>query len=298
MFVLECKKVWKKIDHHVIVSDLSLTLNEGEILGFIGPNGAGKTTSIKLLLGLQTLSGGSIKILGYDLKKDFVKAISQVGAIVENPDMYMYLTGDENLRIAASFYQVPKSRIDEVVKRVGLEAKIHEKVKTYSLGMRERLGIAAAILHKPKLLILEEPMNGQDPEGIKELKDLLISLAKEEKMAILISSHILSELESFCTRICIFIKGRVEKDAPIEAIRNLTAKECYQLEVNQTNLDQILTTYQIIDDTHIEVSTTKEGIVNLIKALLLNDILVYEVKRKRLSLEEVFLKIMESSHDL
>ena len=298
MLVLECNKVFKKIGHHVIVSDLSFSLNEGDILGFIGPNGAGKTTSIKLMLGLQSLSGGSVKILGYDIKKDFVKAIRQVGAIVENPDLYMYLTGYENLKIASVFYQVDKNRIDEVVRLVGLEERIHDAVKNYSLGMRQRLGIAVAILHRPKLLILDEPMNGLDPEGIKDLKNILTTLARDYSMAIIISSHILSELESFCTRICIFSKGRVEKDASIAEIKRITEKECYCLEVSDTNLDSILTSYRVLDNEHIEVSTTRENIVNILKALLLNDIFVYEVKREVLSLEDVFLKVMEASHDI
>ena len=298
MLVLECNKVFKKIGHHVIVSDLSFSLNEGDILGFIGPNGAGKTTSIKLMLGLQSLSGGSVKILGYDIKKDFVKAIRQVGAIVENPDLYMYLTGYENLKIASVFYQVDKNRIDEVVRLVGLEERIHDAVKNYSLGMRQRLGIAVAILHRPKLLILDEPMNGLDPEGIKDLKNILTTLARDYSMAILISSHILSELESFCTRICIFSKGRVEKDASIAEIKRITEKERYCLEVSDTNLDSILTSYRVLDNEHIEVSTTRENIVNILKALLLNDIFVYEVKREVLSLEDVFLKVMEASHDI
>ena len=298
MLVLECNKVFKKIGHHVIVSNLSFSLNEGDILGFIGPNGAGKTTSIKLMLGLQSLSGGSVKILGYDIKKDFVKAIRQVGAIVENPDLYMYLTGYENLKIASVFYQVDKNRIDEVVRLVGLEERIHDAVKNYSLGMRQRLGIAVAILHRPKLLILDEPMNGLDPEGIKDLKNILTTLARDYSMAIIISSHILSELESFCTRICIFSKGRVEKDASIAEIKRITEKECYCLEVSDTNLDSILTSYRVLDNEHIEVSTTRENIVNILKALLLNDIFVYEVKREVLSLEDVFLKVMEASHDI
>lgn len=298
MLVLECNKVFKKIGHHVIVSDLSFSLNEGDILGFIGPNGAGKTTSIKLMLGLQSLSGGSVKILGYDIKKDFVKAIRQVGAIVENPDLYMYLTGYENLKIASVFYQVDKNRIDEVVRLVGLENRIHDAVKNYSLGMRQRLGIAVAILHRPKLLILDEPMNGLDPEGIKDLKNILTTLARDYSMAIIISSHILSELESFCTRICIFSKGRVEKDASIAEIKKITEKERYCLEVSDTNLDSILTSYQVLDNEHIEISTTRENIVNILKALLLNDIFVYEVKREVLSLEDVFLKVMEASHDI
>ena len=298
MLVLECNKVFKKIGHHVIVSDLSFSLNEGDILGFIGPNGAGKTTSIKLMLGLQSLSGGSVKILGYDIKKDFVKAIRQVGAIVENPDLYMYLTGYENLKIASVFYQVDKNRIDEVVRLVGLEERIHDAVKNYSLGMRQRLGIAVAILHRPKLLILDEPMNGLDPEGIKDLKNILTTLARDYSMAIIISSHILSELESFCTRICIFSKGRVEKDASIAEIKRITEKEHYCLEVSDTNLDSILTSYRVLDNEHIEVSATRENIVNILKALLLNDIFVYEVKREVLSLEDVFLKVMEASHDI
>lgn len=298
MLVLECNKVFKKIGHHVIVSDLSFSLKEGDILGFIGPNGAGKTTSIKLMLGLQSLSGGSVKILGYDIKKDFVKAIRQVGAIVENPDLYMYLTGYENLKIASVFYQVDKNRIDEVVRLVGLEDRIHDAVKNYSLGMRQRLGIAVAILHRPKLLILDEPMNGLDPEGIKDLKNILTTLARDYSMAIIISSHILSELESFCTRICIFSKGRVEKDASIAEIKRITEKERYCLEVSDTNLDSILTSYQVLDNEHIEVSATRENIVNILKALLLNDIFVYEVKREVLSLEDVFLKVMEASHDI
>lgn len=298
MLVLECNKVFKKIGHHVIVSDLSFSLNEGDILGFIGPNGAGKTTSIKLMLGLQSLSGGSVKILGYDIKKDFVKAIRQVGAIVENPDLYMYLTGYENLKIASVFYQVDKNRIDEVVRLVGLEERIHDAVKNYSLGMRQRLGIAVAILHRPKLLILDEPMNGLDPEGIKDLKNILTTLARDYSMAIIISSHILSELESFCTRICIFSKGRVEKDASIAEIKRITKKERYCLEVSDTNLDSILTSYRVLDNEHIEVSATRENIVNILKALLLNDIFVYEVKREVLSLEDVFLKVMEASHDI
>ena len=298
MLVLECNKVFKKIGHHVIVSDLSFSLNEGDILGFIGPNGAGKTTSIKLMLGLQSLSGGSVKILGYDIKKDFVKAIRQVGAIVENPDLYMYLTGYENLKIASVFYQVDKNRIDEVVRLVGLEERVHDAVQNYSLGMRQRLGIAVAILHRPKLLILDEPMNGLDPEGIKDLKNILTTLARDYSMAIIISSHILSELESFCTRICIFSKGRVEKDASIAEIKRITEKERYCLEVSDTNLDSILTSYRVLDNEHIEVSATRENIVNILKALLLNDIFVYEVKREVLSLEDVFLKVMEASHDI
>ena len=289
--VLECHKLWKKIGHHVIVKELSLKLYEGDILGFIGPNGAGKTTSIKLMLGLQPLNGGTVKIAGYDLKKEFVSAISNVGAIVETPDLYMYLSGYDNLKISATIYHLSEERIMEVAKLVGLEEKIHEKVKKYSLGMRQRLGIAQAIIHRPKVLILDEPMNGLDPEGIKELKILLQQLAKQEKMAILISSHILSELENFCNRICIIRNGHVIKDASIEQIKQITDQTNYILEVSQTELNQILYQYEVIDETHIKVIANQEKIQNILKTLLLNGISIYEMKKEVLSLENIFLKL-------
>lgn len=293
--VLECSNVWKKIGHNVIISDVSFKLYEGDIFGFIGSNGAGKTTTIKLLLGLQTLNGGIVKINGFDLKKDFVKAISNVGAIVENPDLYMYMTGYENLKISALLYGVEDTRIDEVVKLVGLESKINDKVKKYSLGMRQRLGIAQAILHKPKVLILDEPMNGLDPIGIKELKDLLIYLAGNEKIAILISSHILSELESICNRVCIISKGRIIKDEAMKNIKKVVENATYILEVDSVNLDKILSGYEVIDNTHIKVTGSKERINNILKTLLLNDILILEMRREDISLENAFLEMEKNS---
>lgn len=295
--VLECKNIWKKIGNHVIIKDISFSLKEGDILGFIGKNGAGKTTTIKLLLGLQSLTGGTVTMNGYDLKKNFSKAIANVGAIIENPDVYMYLTGYENLKLSAKLYKIKEERIKEVVKIVGLEKNIHEKVRKYSLGMRQRLGIAMSILHNPKILILDEPMNGLDPEGIKDLKELLIQLSQKEKMAIMISSHILSELESFCTRICILSDGIVIKDEPIEKIKMMTDKITYQIEVNTISLDKILKDYTIIDDNHIRIITTKDNLNNIIKSLLLNNISIYEIKKELISLENIFLKLSEAKND-
>ena len=293
--VLECTNLWKKIGHNVIVNDLSLKLYEGDILGFIGANGAGKTTTIKLLLGLQTLNGGIVKINNYDLKKDFINAISNVGAIIENPDLYMYMTGYENLRIPAIIYGISNERINEVVKLVGLENKINEKVKKYSLGMRQRLGIAQAILHKPKVLILDEPMNGLDPIGIKELKDLLLNLAQKEKIAIIISSHLLSELENICNKVCFISKGKIIKDDKIENIKKITQNSNYIIELDNINLNNILTNYQIIDANHIKVRGNKEKITNILKTLLLNDITILEMKKENISLENAFLEIEKNN---
>lgn len=289
--VLECNNIRKKVGNHVIINDISFQLKEGDILGFIGLNGAGKTTTIKLLLGLQELNGGSVKIGGYDLKKNFVSAISNVGAIVENPDLYMYLSGYENLKISSLIYHLKEERIHEVVKLVGLEDRIYDKVKKYSLGMRQRLGIAQAILHNPRVLILDEPMNGLDPEGIKDLKKLLLYLAKEQKIAILISSHVLSELESICNRVCIISKGKIMKDATIEEIHQVTDQISYRMEVSSVDLDKILYHYEIIDEQHIRVYGTKEHMNNILKTLLLNKISIYEMKKEILSLEDVFLKL-------
>lgn len=288
--VLECNSLWKKIDHKVIIKNVTLKLREGDILGFIGSNGAGKTTTIKLLLGLQTFNGGNVKICGYDLQKSFVEAIKNVGAIIENPDLYMYLSGYDNLKIAAILHGISEKRILEVAKIVGMQEHLKTKVKKYSLGMRQRLGIAQAILHKPKVLILDEPMNGLDPEGIKNLKDLLQNLAKKEKMAILISSHLLSELESFCTRICVLNNGTIIEDAKIEEIKKITEKNNYILEVNRIDLEKMLYKFEIIDSTHIKINASKEKLTNILKTLLLNDVAIYEIKKEVISLEESFLK--------
>ena len=202
--ILNCQNLYKHFGKKEILKGISFEICSGDILGFIGPNGSGKTTTIKLILGLQSIDNGSVEINGFNVVKNFEKAIEKVGSIVENPDLYMYLSGYDNLKLVANLYKgIDSKRIDEVIKLVGLENRINDKVSKYSLGMRQRLGLAQAILHKPNLLILDEPTNGLDPEGIKDLRELLVKLATTEHMGILISSHNLAELESFCTKVCI-----------------------------------------------------------------------------------------------
>ncbi len=221
--ILQCENLYKKFGKKEIIQNVSMAVESGDILGFIGPNGAGKTTTIKLILGLQKIDKGQVKINGFDIEKNFEKAIEKVGAIVENPDLYMYLSGYKNLQMIARLYKnVDKARIDEVVKLVGLQERINDKVSKYSLGMRQRLGIAQAIIHKPNLLILDEPTNGLDPEVIRELRELMQKLAKEEGMGILISSHNLAELDSFCTKICIIQNGEVMETKEITELKEET----------------------------------------------------------------------------
>lgn len=290
--ILEVKSINKSFGSKKILNDVSFSIHQGEILGFIGPNGAGKTTTIKLMLGLQSIDSGNVLINGYDIKKEFSDAISNVGAIVESPDLYMYLTGRKNLELIANMYKcVTKERIDEVIKIVGLENRINDKVSKYSLGMRQRLGIAAAIIHKPNVLILDEPTNGLDPEGIKELRDLLKKLAKKEKMGILISSHNLAELESFVTDVCLIQNGSIISNSTIKEIKNAD-KNLYTFKLDRTiDLDSIFKTkYEIIDDRCVNVSLEEEMIPEVVEKLIKGKYKIYEIRANELSLEEAFLK--------
>lgn len=289
--ILKCEDLHKNIRSKEIIKGISFDIKEGEILGFIGPNGAGKTTTIKLLIGLQQLSKGTIHINGYDIQKDFAKAIQRVGSIVENPDLYMYMSGYNNLKLAANLYSdVDKARIDEVVKLVGLENRIKDKVSKYSLGMRQRLGIAQAILHRPNLLILDEPTNGLDPEGMKQVRDLIAKLAKQEKMAVMISSHNLTEIESVCNKICIVQNGQILEQNKLEDIKKEISKGEYKIEVDTIEKAKELLEEAEIEDNKIVVKTTRAEIPNIIEKLVKNHIKIYSVTENIASLEEAFLK--------
>lgn len=291
--ILKCQDVYKKIGKKYILKKISFEVKKGEIVGFIGPNGAGKTTTIKLILGLQKITKGKVEINGYDIKKDFEKAIYRVGAIIENPDVYTYLTGYENLKIAQEYYKnIPNQRIDEVVKIVGLKDSIMNKVSKYSLGMRQRLGIAQAILHEPKLLILDEPTNGLDPEGIIEIRNLLKKLVFEENIGILISSHNLSEVENICDKVCIIKSGEIIDEKDIKELKSQNLEECYIIENEDSYKVRklISTKSEIIDKQHIKIFTSKEQVPKIVKKLEKNDVLIYTITKKDISLEEAFLK--------
>lgn len=291
--ILKCQDVYKKIGKKYILKKISFEVKKGEIVGFIGPNGAGKTTTIKLILGLQKITKGKVEINGYDIKKDFEKAIYRVGAIIENPDVYTYLTGYENLKIAQEYYKnIPNQRIDEVVKIVGLKDSIMNKVSKYSLGMRQRLGIAQAILQEPQLLILDEPTNGLDPEGIIEIRNLLKKLVFEENIGILISSHNLSEVENICDKVCIIKSGEIIDEKDIKELKSQNLEECYIIENEDSYKVRklISTKSEIIDKQHIKIFTSKEQVPKIVKKLEKNDVLIYTITKKYISLEEAFLK--------
>ncbi len=285
--LLECQNLCKSFGKKQILKNVSFEIDEGDILAFIGPNGSGKTTTIKLILGLQSIDEGKVIINGYDIKKDFVKAISNVGAIVENPDTYMYLTGWQNLKLIANMYKgITNEKIMEIVKLVDLEQRINDKVSKYSLGMRQRLGIARALINNPNILILDEPTNGLDPEGIKDLRILLKKLAKEG-LGILISSHNLAELESFCNKVLIIDEGTIIEKSEVKEFKNNGNK--YVFSVSDTKDLSIEGMYEVTKDK-FSFNGDKEDIASIIKTLVKKNIDVYEVHMQELTLEEAFLK--------
>lgn len=205
--VLEIRHLSKKFGARRVLNDISLTVGRGEIFGFLGPNGSGKTTTIKLMLGLLNLEQGEIFICGHNVRTDFEAAMSHVGGIIENPEMYRYLSGRQNLEQYARMYGgIPEERIDRLAALVGLEGRLNDKIARYSLGMRQRLGLAQALLNNPALIVLDEPTNGLDPEGIHDLRETLIGLAAQG-VSVFVSSHQLSELEQLCTHVGIISRG-------------------------------------------------------------------------------------------
>ncbi|MER1999627.1 MAG: ABC transporter ATP-binding protein [Lysinibacillus sp.] len=208
--IVRVQNLNKTIKGKHIIKDLNLDFYPGQITGFLGPNGAGKTTTIRMITGLMYPTSGDVIIDGVSLAKDYEGAMKNVGVIVENPEMYKYMSGYKNLKHFARMHDnVSKERIDEVVAQVGLEKRIHEKVGTYSLGMRQRLGLAQAMLHSPKFLILDEPTNGLDPAGIREYRSYLRKIAHEENISIVVSSHLLAEMELICDRIAVIKNGEI-----------------------------------------------------------------------------------------
>ncbi len=285
MEILKCSNLNKSFGRKKILNNVSLSLDEGDVLGFIGPNGAGKTTTIKLILGLQSIDSGTVTICGYDIKKEFTKAIKNVGGIIESPDMYMYLSGYDNLKLIANLYGVSKEKIDEVVKLVGLEKRIYDKVSKYSLGMRQRLGIAASLLNDPKLLILDEPTNGLDPEGNKQIRNLILKLSKKG-IAILVSSHALSELESIVNKVVIIQKGSIVETSTLEEVKK-SKNSYYIFEVDKIkDIENI----EKISENSFKVNINREEIPEFINKLIDKKIKIYSIYEDKLSLEDAFLK--------
>lgn len=295
--VITLTNVSKKIGKKLIIDNISFDVHAGEVFGFLGPNGAGKTTTIRMLVGLMKITSGDIKIGKYSISTDFEKAIAQVGGIVENPEMYKFMSGLDNLKQYARMTKgVTNERILEVAELVGLQDRLKEKVKTYSLGMRQRLGIAQALLHRPKILILDEPTNGLDPSGIREIRDYIKKLAREENMAVIVSSHLLAEMEMMCDRIGIIQNGRM---IDVQNVNDMMTEDNKSYSIDARPISKALTVLQasftdaVITQgkRSIEITGTSINMPNIIKTLVENDCEIYEAAPINKSLEDKFLEI-------
>ncbi|MGV3487675.1 MAG: ABC transporter ATP-binding protein [Tuberibacillus sp.] len=294
---IQLKNVKKTINKKTIIHGLNFEIYPGEVFGFLGPNGAGKTTTIRMIVGLMSMTEGDILIFGKSIKSNFKEAIKQVGAIVENPELYKHLSGYRNLiHYARMVKGVTKDRIDEVVELVGLRNRIHEKVKTYSLGMRQRLGLAQALLHRPKILILDEPTNGLDPAGIKEIREYIRNLAEKEGLAVFVSSHLLSEMELMCDRIGILQNGKLIN---VESVHNFVeANSEVMVKITASPLDQaksVLYRYKksqpVIEDRALLLPLETEEIPAVAELLIKEHIRLYGIETKTKTLEEKFLEV-------
>ncbi|MFD1851779.1 ABC transporter ATP-binding protein [Oceanobacillus bengalensis] len=288
----------KSIGKKKIIKGLTFTINRGEVFGFIGPNGAGKTTTIRMMVGLMNQTDGDIKISGKSIKSDFKGAIREVGAIVENPEMYPFMTGKQNLaHFARMIPGIDKERISEIVQLVGLEKVMNEKVGKYSLGMRQRLGIAQALLHKPSILILDEPTNGLDPAGIREIRQYIRNLATKENVAVIISSHLLSEIELMCDRIGIIKNGEL---IAIQNVNETTDQaNLKQVELEITPIDKAAAILKekhnletIQTDSSLSLQCEKEKVPEIIQTLVAHNIAIYQVSVSKTTLEDKFFDLI------
>ncbi|MCQ6264845.1 ABC transporter ATP-binding protein [Fictibacillus sp. WQ 8-8] len=302
---LELKQVTKRIKGKNIVDNLSFSVQKGEIFGLLGPNGAGKTTTIRMIVGLISMTEGEILVNGLDIRKNYEKAMEQIGAIVENPQMYDYLTGYKNLmQYARIMPGVTKERIDEVVKLVEMEYAIHKKVKAYSLGMRQRLGVAQALLHNPSLLILDEPTNGLDPQGMHDLRNYLRALA-DQGTSVIVSSHILAEMELMCDRVAVIQHGKLVR---IDNVTNVTdqADATVHFKVD----GDLLKAKEVLGEQLPDIPVVVEGnelvlqiqqpdaIGDINKRLVMAGLMVYGIQLKKKTLEERFLEMTGKGGDL
>ncbi|PFH85830.1 ABC transporter ATP-binding protein [Bacillus sp. AFS088145] len=295
--VLKLEGITKSIKGKVLVDKVSFEVYEGEVFGFLGPNGAGKTTTIRMLVGLIKPTKGTIEIAGYPVKTHFKEAMRQIGCIVENPELYGYLTGWENLNQFARMLGIKdEKKISEVVNLVKLTDRIHEKVKTYSLGMKQRLGIAQALLGGPKLLILDEPTNGLDPSGIRELREFIHMLVKEQNISVFISSHLLSEIEMICDRVGIINKGKMVRVSTVkELVKEAAERVEWRVSPIQKGLDLLKkdSTIQdiIVKDELILCRMSPLKINEIIQQFVAQNIQVNGVKTMSETLEDLFMEM-------
>lgn len=295
--ILKVENLTKKRGDKVVVDNLSFTVNQGDIFGFLGPNGAGKSTTMKMILNLIKKDGGKVYIDGYDIDKKFKDAIKNVAAIIESPAMYLDLTAYENLKIVKNFSDTYSGSYEnyEVLEIVGLKGRGNEKVKNYSLGMKQRLGIAMALIKNPKIILLDEPTNGLDPKGVIEMRKLIKELAIKHKKTIIISSHVLHEIEMICNKVIIIKNGKQILESDIKSIT--TKKDLFFIkttgigEAAKVLNEKKYVKVKKIEKNGIIVQANESSIALVIKELVNKNIPIYEVSVSNKSLEDIFIEV-------
>lgn len=303
-YAIDTHQLTRRFGQRETVKRIDLKVPKREIYGFLGPNGAGKTTTIRMLLGLIRASSGDIRILGKDLNKNRMEILKDVGSLVESPSYYAHLSGYKNLKIVTLMHGIPESRINEVLQWVRLEQAAHRPVKGYSLGMKQRLGIAMALITKPKLLILDEPTNGLDPSGIQEIRELISRLPRDFDITVLLSSHLLSEIEQVATYVGIINHGELIFQGPLQELTERSRPYVWMeidrpmeaaaaLNDNGWDAEPDAATGQL----RTSVTGRKES-AEMIRYLVGRRHDVYRVTEKKKTLEEIFLELTGQEQSL
>ena len=295
-FAIQTVGLTYKFGAETVIKDLSLAVPKGSIYGFLGPNGAGKTTTIKILLNLLQSPSDQVFIFGKEINSSRIASLKRMGALVEQPAIYAHLTGKENLVNRCILLGIPKSKCNEMLSLVGLTAVANKKTGNYSLGMKQRLGIALALISDPELLLLDEPTNGLDPNGIIEIRNLMIDLTTKHGKTILVSSHLLAEIERTATHVGIINKGSLLFQGTIGELQDLS-KALVKIEVDEVELAKnILTTVgaEVIAQCDQSISltfTSKEDMGRLNALLIQNCVTVFSISKEKKDLENLFLDI-------
>lgn len=289
--VLNLFDICKNFGRKKIISNFSMTIKKGQIVGLVGPNGAGKSTLIKIMVGLLKPTRGQVYINGISLKRDYEKAISNVGCIVENPEFFPDMSGYENLDYFAGFRKnISKEDIDEIADKVGLQNRIHDKVRKYSLGMKQRLGIALALLGNPRILITDEPFNSLDATSVYEIRQLVKMLAKDKNLTMIISSHNLNEIQSLCTDVVFIKEGRLVLQKEMKDIVNAVY---YRITVPEEFIEKalyLLRDYKAVRiEDSIQITASGDNLNGMLYILLENNIPILEIKNVAQNLEEIYL---------
>ena len=288
--VIKVRNISKTINKKKILDNINFDIYEGEIVGLVGKNGAGKSTLLKIMTGLYSYDEGEIYYYNYNLKTDYEKAMSIVGTLIENPDMYSNLTGKKNLELFKSMFKgIDEGTVEEIVRIVEMEKYLGKKFKTYSLGMKERLGIASSLINKPKILILDEPTNGLDREGIKKIMKMLKEL---KDTTIIISSHMLNDIEELCNKIIFINDGKIDSIK----IKQNDKKKNIVFEVDDFSKARLIIKDYCINE-NLEVYESDDTISLINKELVLNDINVYRISETTNNLEKDFFKMIGKYND-